>query len=88
MSTYLSHKNGVKSKKRKLCCLCGEWIEIGEIKDTRTGVDGGDMWTMHMHPECHTYEQIPGVVHKDWYDDVSEPAFDRKDAIKQGKESK
>jgi len=81
MSTVLSERNGVKSRRVKRCCLCGEHIHIGEIKDVRTGVDSGDMWTMHMHPECHAFEQKGWVKDWDWYEDVSEPAFDRSEAI-------
>lgn len=81
MNICLSSKNGVKSRKKKRCDLCGEIINVGDLKDTRTGVDGGDMWTMHMHPECHAYEQIPGIVDEYWYDDIYDKAFERKDAI-------
>ena len=85
MSTVLSERNGVKARKVKRCCLCGERIEVGALKDVRTGVECGDMWTMHMHPECHRYEQTPEVRQRlhndDWYEDVSEPAFDRAEAL-------
>ncbi len=80
MSTCLSSKEGAKARKPHRCSLCGERINAGELQDTRTGVCDGRMWTMHMHPECHAYEQKPGAVDPDWYEDVSEPAFDRKDA--------
>lgn len=82
MSTMLSFKDGVKARKKHRCCLCGESIAVGEIHDTRTGVDGGDgFWTMRMHPECQAYEQSPKMrdllYDSDWYEDVSEPAFAR-----------
>ena len=77
MSTCLSSRNGVKARKRHYCDLCGEVIVPGGFYDTRTGVDGSDMWTMKMHPECHTHEQKPGTVDPFWYDDITEPAFDR-----------
>ncbi len=80
MSWALSSKNGVRSRKPKRCCLCGEIIAVGELKDTRSGVSDGSFWTMHMHPECHAYERRPGTVADDWYDDISEPAFTRAEA--------
>ncbi len=77
MSSFLSSKNGTKARKPHRCALCGERIEKGDTQDTRTGVGDGDVWTMHMHPECHSYEQKPGTVDPDWYENVSEPAFNR-----------
>lgn len=81
MSTYLSSKDGVKARKPHRCCLCGERINVGDTQDTRTGVGDGVMWTMHMHPECHAYEKETGTVDPDWYEDVSEPAFERAEAL-------
>ena len=85
MSAYTSGQEGVKARKPHWCTLCGEGIKVGDLYDKRTGVQEGDgFWTMHMHPECHKYEQKPGhprTVDEDWYEDVSEPAFDREDAI-------
>jgi hypothetical protein len=81
MSTLLSSKDGVKSRKHQICCLCGERIEPGDIKDVRSGVAYDQMWTMHMHPECHAYEKVPGHVDPEWYEDIIEPAFDRSKAI-------
>jgi hypothetical protein len=91
MSTYLSSKNGVKARKPHRCCLCGARIAVGEIHDTRTGVIEGDgFWTMRMHPDCHLFEQhgkridyagrTVCVVDPDWYEDTSDPAFDRSEA--------
>lgn len=81
MSTCTSSTNGVKSRQPRHCCLCGGRIAVGESHDTRTGVVPGDgFWTMRMHPECHRYEQVPGIVDLDWYQDVSDPAFERADA--------
>lgn len=80
MSTVLSSKDKVKARKPHRCCLCGELINAGDWQATRSGVRDGDMWTMHMHPECYAYEQKPGTVDSDWYEDVSEPAFARPDA--------
>jgi hypothetical protein len=81
MSTCLSSKNGTKARKPHHCCLCGERISIGDTQDIRTGVGPDGMWTMHMHPECHAYEQKPGIVDPDWYENVSDPAFKRADAL-------
>ena len=86
MSTFLSSKNGTKARKPRRCCLCGERIEVGDTKDTRTGVSDGSVWTMNMHPECHTHEQRPGVVDPEWYEDVCEPAFSRAEAVAAMKE--
>jgi len=80
MSSALSEKNGVKSRKKKDCCLCGEAIQIGEIKDVRSGVDSEGFSTMHMHPECHAYERVPSTVDHEWYLDISGAAFDRSKA--------
>lgn len=86
MSTCLSQKDGSTARKKHYCPLCGEIINPGDKQDTRSGVGDGAMWTMHMHPECHRYEQTPEIrksLHDDdWYGDVSDPAFDRADAIK------
>lgn len=79
--SFVSSKNNVRAKVRKWCCLCGEAINIGDMKDVRSGTSGGDFFTMHMHPECHAYESRAGVMDQDWYEDISEPAFDRADAI-------
>jgi hypothetical protein len=81
MSLFLSKRDGGKARKAHRCCLCGERINPGDAQDTRTGVCDGAMWTMHMHPECHRYEQKPGTVDRDWYEDIAEPAFSRADAI-------
>ena len=86
MSTCISWKDGVKARKSYLCCLCAEGIAVGGLHDTRTGVATGDgFWTMRMHPECHAYEQSPKIrahLHDwDWYEDISEAAFDRSKAI-------
>jgi hypothetical protein len=52
--TILSDKKQ-KAAKRRSCWYCGESIEIGETHGYRTGVDGGDFWTMRFHPECDAY---------------------------------
>lgn len=89
MSTCISSRDGVKGRKVHRCCLCGELIPVGETHDTRTGVVPGDgFWTMRMHPECHRYEQMPGIVDPDWYEDVSEPAFERAEAVKHAQQVK
>jgi hypothetical protein len=81
VSTTLSCKDSVKARKNHCCVLCGERINAGEIHATRTGVNPDGLWTMHMHPECVAYEAMPGNVDPDWYEDVSDPAFYRADAI-------
>ena len=86
MSTFISSKNGVKARKPRHCCLCGERIEVGDTQDRRTGVSDGSVWTMHMHPECHAYEHCPGVVDPEWYEDVNDSAFSRAEAIAAMKE--
>ena len=86
MSTFLSSRNGTKARKPHRCCLCGERINIGDVKDTRSGVSDGQVWTMQMHPECHAYEQRSGIVDPDWYEDVSDSAFSRAKAIEAMKE--
>lgn len=91
MSWYVSSKNSVKARKPHNCDLCGERIGIGESHDTRSGVSDGDGWsTMRMHPECHRYEQhgrrtdwkgdLVRVVDPEWYEDISSPAFERREA--------
>jgi hypothetical protein len=79
MSTVLSCKDGVIAKKRHHCCFCFESINPGEKYDKRSGVNDGDIWTMHMHPECHTFE--PEVMHADDYEDMSDRSFTRAEAI-------
>jgi hypothetical protein len=82
MSVVLSSTKGVKARKPHQCDLCFEMIEKGSIYDKRTGAGDGQMWTMHMHPECHKYEQSPErPVDPDWYECIDSEAFDRKDAI-------
>lgn len=78
MSQVLGSREGVKARKRHQCCLCGEAILPGDFYDSRQGVNSDGWWTMHMHPECHTHEQIRGTVDPDWYEDTGgEPAFER-----------
>lgn len=82
MSEVLYRKDGVKARKRIRCDLCGELIEVGDTKDVRSGVEPGEgFWKMNMHPECHAYEQMPGSVDIEWYEDIMDPAFDRQKAI-------
>lgn len=81
MGICLSEKNGVRARKKKQCALCHEPILPGELKDIRSGVNGSDFWTMHMHPECHAFESVPGAVCSDWYDEPDYPAFERANAI-------
>ncbi len=77
----ISSNNSVKARKKHVCSLCGEHILPGEVYCTRTGVEEGDgFWTMRMHAECEAYES-PQTVDPEWYEDISEPAFYRADAL-------
>jgi predicted nucleic acid-binding Zn-ribbon protein len=79
--SYVTSKDGIKARKAHRCDLCGEAINSGDIQDVRSGLSDDGWYTMHMHPECHKYEQKqPSPVDSDWYEDISEPAFDRKKA--------
>jgi len=86
MSTFLNARNGTKARKPYRCCLCGERINVGDTQDRRTGISYGSVWTMYMHPECHAYEQTPGVVDPDWYEEIGDPAFSRFEAVTAMKE--
>lgn len=83
MSVCLSSRDGIKARKPHRCCLCGEGIIKGDRQDVRTGVQEGDgFWTMHMHPECHRYEQSASrPVDPDWYEEISDSAFPRAEAV-------
>ncbi len=81
MSNCITGITGVKSRKARRCVLCGSRIEAGEQHNVRTGVNSDGWWKMRMHVECHAYEEQPGVIDWDWYEDVSQPAFERKDAL-------
>jgi predicted nucleic acid-binding Zn-ribbon protein len=85
MSNCLSQKDGVIAAKPHRCDLCGEVIQQFAAHDVRSGISDG-WYKMRMHPECHRYEQSPEMHRKltdwDWYEDVSEPAFERADAVK------
>ena len=52
--TYLS-ENTRKAQKQYRCCLCGRGIEKGELYRARSGADGGQAFTMHMHPKCSDF---------------------------------
>lgn len=75
MATILSDQQGVMARKKHRCCFCGEPIFAGEKYNRRSGVADGDMWTMHMHPECDAYA-TKHLSHED-YEDLSDKAFDR-----------
>lgn len=81
MNTCLSQNNGVKARKRYRCALCHEPIESGDIHHVRKGINSRDFWTMRMHTECCDYEQQPGVVDEEWYEDIWDPAFSRDEAL-------
>lgn len=82
MSLCLSSRDGVTARNPYRCALCGQRIHVGERHDIRTGASPDGIWTMRMHPECQRYEQTPEMRRnlRDWYEDVSEPAFDRAEA--------
>lgn len=80
MSKVISSRNHVKARKPHHCCFCHQVIPAGSFYDRRTGVNDS-FWTMRMHPECHIYEGVPGVVDPCWYEDVRDPAFLRSDAL-------
>jgi hypothetical protein len=42
------------SRKAKRCWWCGEAINIGERKVSFRGLEDGEFYTLHYHPECHT----------------------------------
>jgi hypothetical protein len=83
--SFLSQYTVAKCRKRKRCALCHDLIKVGDSKVVRNGTDGGDFWTMHMHPECEAYETVSGTVDPDWYEDCFDPAFDRSVAIEYAK---
>lgn len=79
MSAVLSSQNSIRARKQHRCSLCGELIPADTLYDKRSGVDMDGFWNMHMHPECHAFEEKS--VDPDWYEDPSFPAFDRADAV-------
>lgn len=82
MNYCTSSRPAVVATKPHRCTLCGEGIAIGETHATRTGVNRGQgRWTMRMHPECERFERGTEVVDPDWYEDVAEPAFERREAL-------
>lgn len=78
MNICLSSKDGVTARKKHRCAFCFEAIAIGEKYDKRTGVGDDGIWTMAMHPECHTYEDE--ALTADDYEDMSDPVFTREEA--------
>jgi hypothetical protein len=42
-----------KSKARRRCDWCWEWIEVGEQYIRYRWANDGDVGTCRMHPECH-----------------------------------
>jgi hypothetical protein len=41
------------SRKAKRCSWCGETIQIGQPKVSFRGLEDGEFYTLHQHPECH-----------------------------------
>jgi hypothetical protein len=79
MSVCLSFKDGVVARKSHRCAFCFEPINPGDIYDKRAGVsEGNGHWTMHMHPECHAYENT--ALGPDDYEGMSDPSFTREEA--------
>lgn len=80
MSTCLRETENVRSKKRRRCFLCEEWIEAGDPHSVRIGVSYGDLWDMRIHPECRAFERNhrPSA---DWYECSDGPAFTRAAAL-------
>jgi hypothetical protein len=68
-----------KVRKARQCLLCGEGIEVGQPAVRRFGVEGGDLWSNHVHPECAAHEAtIPWEKRDDWYEYYDgEPMFKR-----------
>lgn len=85
MSAILSSKDGVKAKKRHQCCFCFEMIEVGEVYNYRAGAEGGDFWTMHMHPECDALADA--TFTRDDYYDLSDKSFDRPKPIESSRQA-
>ena len=51
-------------RKRHLCRLCDEWIEIGEPCERWSGFHDGKPFTSHAHQEC--YAMTDGWDEGDW----------------------
>lgn len=80
MSICLRETENVRSRKRRRCTLCEEWIEAGEPHFVRIGVDCGDLGEMRIHRECHALER-DHPPSRDWYECPDGPAFSRAAAI-------
>jgi hypothetical protein len=80
--SFVREKNGVRAKKRHRCVMCGDIINPGDLYDARAGANYGDdcVWTMHMHPECHAYEDAH-PLDPDCYEDMSDPSFTHAEAL-------
>lgn len=42
-----------KSRRARRCDWCDQMIEVGQPKATWLWKDGGDVASVHMHPECY-----------------------------------
>ena len=52
MGTTLGFKTIKASYAEHRCSWCGESIRIGDTHEKWAWVDGGDIQTIRMHPEC------------------------------------
>ena len=79
MSSVLSSKNGIRSRKKRLCHLCEKCINIGDLYDQRRGINlDGDFYVMNMHPECQAKELDMSYEEREyWYECPDGPLFDR-----------
>lgn len=82
MSICLRETENVRSRKRRRCTLCEEWIGAGEPHFVRVGIGCGDLWEMRIHPECRDFEQ-EYPPSDDWYESSDGPAFSRAAARKE-----
>ena len=57
MGTHISDKQG-KPRKRHICRVCGEFIEVGEQCHIYKGVEEGEgFYTLYFHNECWDYSR-------------------------------
>lgn len=52
MSVQVINSEARKSRKRRRCTWCGEWIEAGEAYIHERVIVEGDPSTNDLHPEC------------------------------------
>lgn len=54
MSTIGDCRRIAKSRKRKSCDWCNEWIDVGQPAVAWLWKDGADVQPTRVHPECYT----------------------------------